>query len=237
MPVLLMFGAVAEIAGSKKEELDAATLGELLEAANLRFGERFEKALRHCTLAIDGETIDEIDPSISVEEDSEVAILPPVSGGSSEPERRGQRIRMADVSSKPITHRVATARCRISASQETLDAVASGELPKGDAIAAAELAAVIGAKKTPDLVPLCHPITISSVDVDIARDGPRSLLISVTVEGDDKTGYEMEAMAGAAAAALTIYDMAKSQEPGIAIEDLRLVSKSGGKSGDWSLDE
>lgn len=253
MAILVLFGAVSEIAGSKKEELAADTLGEVLDAAAARFGERFERALSHCTIAVDGETLERPDPSIAVADSTEIAVLPPVSGGAtaSMPEsgrrprseqvggsgQEPRRIGMADVAGKPITHREATARCRITASEQTLDAVVSGKLPKGDAVAAAELAAILGAKLTPQLVPLCHPVAITSIDTKIQREAPGSLAVSVTVCGQDRTGFEMEAMAAAAAAALTIYDMTKAMEPGVRIEELRLLSKSGGKSGAWRADE
>ncbi len=234
MATLLLFGAMADIAGVRKQDLEAKTLGELVEAASERFGERFSKALTHCTLAVDGLTLDHVDPSLELGPDSEVAVLPPVSGGS--PEERIP-IRMADVGSKPTTARQATACCRVVASQETLDAVESGTLPKGDALAAARLAGILGAKLTPQLVPLCHPVCISAVEVEISREGPDSLVVTVTVRGQDRTGFEMEAMVGACAAALTIYDMTKSLEPGMCVQDLRLLSKSGGKSGEWAASE
>ncbi len=236
MATLLLFGAISEIAGSKREEIEASTLGELLESVNARFGERFGRALEHCAIAIDGKTVDSVDPATPIEPGSEIAVLPPVSGGA-EPEPAPRPIRMADVSEKPISRREATAGCRIVASQAALDMLESGNLPKGDAIAAARIAAVYGAKLTPQLVPLCHPVRIDSVDIDVVREAPDALRLVVSVRGDDRTGFEMEALAGAAAAALTIYDMTKSIEPGMKIEELKLLSKSGGKSGHWVSDD
>ena len=117
---------------------------------------------------------------------------------------------------------------------KTADALRAATLPKGDAFVAAQLAGIMAAKKTPDLIPLTHPLPLSSVDVAFAWVEPALLEIEATARTSAQTGVEMEAMTAAAVAALTIYDMTKSLERGIVVESLRLVHKSGGKSGTWN---
>ena len=142
-------------------------------------------------------------------------------------------VRMVDVSDKPDTERVAEAEAVVAMSEATRDLLFSGELPKGDALAAARVAGIMAAKKTADLIPLCHPLQLTSValEAEPVRDGVR-ILARVGTTGP--TGVEMEAMTAASVAALTIYDMIKGVERGAEIQNVRLLSKSGGRSGDWS---
>jgi cyclic pyranopterin phosphate synthase len=144
-------------------------------------------------------------------------------------------MKMIDVGAKPKTERVAVARGFIQMSAETVGRIERGDVEKGDVLAAARLAGVMAAKKTPDLVPLCHPIALSGVDVE-AVPGPRGVAVTATVRTVDRTGVEMEALAAVAAACLTIYDMLKRYEKGMRIERLELVEKKGGRSGHWRLD-
>lgn len=142
--------------------------------------------------------------------------------------------RMVDVGGKPETARVAIASAAVLMTPATLRLVRSGAGKKGDVLAAARLAAIAAVKRTPELIPLCHPIRVLGVDVELApRARPAGIRIRVTVRAFDRTGAEMEAMVGAAAAALTIYDMAKAVERGMRITELRLDLKSGGRSGTW----
>ncbi|OYV24646.1 MAG: cyclic pyranopterin monophosphate synthase MoaC [Rhodospirillales bacterium 20-58-10] len=142
--------------------------------------------------------------------------------------------RMVDVSDKAETVREATAKGRVKMLAETLALIASGGAPKGDVLAAARLAGIMGAKRTSDLIPLCHPLAISSVVValDLNADAT-SVYITATVRSTGRTGVEMEALSAVSIAALTIYDMVKAVDRGMRIEDIRVVAKSGGKSGDF----
>ncbi|WP_242343552.1 cyclic pyranopterin monophosphate synthase MoaC [Anaeromyxobacter terrae] len=144
-------------------------------------------------------------------------------------------MKMIDVGAKPKTERVAVARGFVAMSAETVARIGRGEVEKGDVLAAARLAGVMAAKKTPDLVPLCHPIALSGVDVE-AEPGARGVAVTATVRTVDRTGVEMEALAAVAAACLTIYDMLKRYEKGMRIEGLELVEKKGGRSGHWRRD-
>lgn len=141
-------------------------------------------------------------------------------------------VHMVDVSSKADTDREGVAEALVEMSDATADLLFAGELPKGDALASARIAGIMAAKRTPDLIPLCHPIAISAVTVDISphKNGVRVL---ATVKTTGKTGVEMEAMTAVSVAALAIYDMVKGVERGVAIKELRLVKKSGGRSGVW----
>lgn len=141
-------------------------------------------------------------------------------------------IRMADVTAKEITAREAVATCCIRMAPETLRRVVAGELEKGDPLEVARVAAVLGAKKTPDIVPLCHPIAVGGVTTSFDTNVDR-IDIRVHVRTSDRTGVEMEALVAAAAAALTIYDMIKSIDRAAGISDLHLLTKSGGRSGTW----
>jgi cyclic pyranopterin monophosphate synthase len=143
---------------------------------------------------------------------------------------RGGSARMVDVSSKPATERVAVAAGFVRMSPATLDLVLSGNAKKGDVLGAARIAGIMAAKKTHELIPLCHPLAISNVKIDIApeRDG---LAVRATVKVTGQTGVEMEALTAVSVACLTVYDMVKAVERGVAIETIRLIEKSGGKSG------
>jgi cyclic pyranopterin phosphate synthase len=143
--------------------------------------------------------------------------------------------RMIDVSDKVDTQRLATAEACISMSRETLRLVRKNEIPKGNVLAVAQAAGIMAAKKTPDLIPLCHPLLLTSISIVFgfpAKSG--SIIITATVKGRGKTGFEMEALTAAAVAALTIYDMCKMFDQGMIIKDLRLVKKTGGKSGTYT---
>ncbi len=144
---------------------------------------------------------------------------------------------MVDVGDKATTQRVAVARSRIRMASSTLSAIESSELKKGDALATARIAAIQAAKKTSDLIPLCHPLPITkvSVDLQIDHDLP-GIVAQVTCQVRGQTGVEMEALTAASVAALTIYDMAKGLDRGMVIEDVTLLEKSGGKSGEWRHD-
>ena len=153
-------------------------------------------------------------------------------GGLTHADRRG-RTRMVDVGDKVISERRATAEARVVMSDRTLDLIFDGELPKGDAIGTARIAGIMAAKRTSDLIPLCHPIAITNVAVDMDRSAA-GVRIRTTVRTADRTGVEMEALTAASVAALTLYDMVKGVERGARIERVRLLRKSGGASGDWS---
>jgi cyclic pyranopterin phosphate synthase len=142
------------------------------------------------------------------------------------------RAHMVDVGSKPPTDREATAESFVAMLPETRSALFGGGLPKGDAVAVARLAAIGAVKRTADLVPLCHPLMVSGIDVSVdpAEDGAR---IEVTVRTTGRTGVEMEAMTGAAIGAVALYDMIKGVDRGAEIGPVRLLAKSGGRSGEW----
>lgn len=139
---------------------------------------------------------------------------------------------MVDVTGKQVTDRRAVAACLVRMSPKTRDLVARGELEKGDALEVARVAGIMAAKKTSDLIPLCHPIALGGVLVDITR-ADEGFEVTASVKTLDRTGVEMEALTAAAVAALTIYDMVKATERGVDITDLRLMAKTGGRSGDW----
>ncbi|HYQ80256.1 MAG TPA: cyclic pyranopterin monophosphate synthase MoaC [Anaeromyxobacteraceae bacterium] len=139
-------------------------------------------------------------------------------------------MRMIDVGQKPATERVAVARGFVAMRPATVRRVRRGEVEKGDVLAAARLAGVMAAKRTPDLVPLCHPIALSGVEVE-ARPGPGGIEVTATVRTVDRTGVEMEALTAVAAACLTVYDMLKRHERGMRIEGIELMEKLGGRSG------
>ncbi|HLA66116.1 MAG TPA: cyclic pyranopterin monophosphate synthase MoaC [Acidimicrobiia bacterium] len=143
------------------------------------------------------------------------------------------RARMVDVSSKPETERTATAEAFVTMSPSTREAVFAGTLPKGDALALVRVAAITGAKRTPDLVPLCHPLPLTGVtaDVEATATGARIVVTAATV---GRTGVEMEAITGAAVGAITLYDMIKGRDRGAEIGPVRLLAKRGGASGDWT---
>lgn len=141
---------------------------------------------------------------------------------------------IVDIGDKAITRRRALAQARIVAETGTIVAIMDGGLKKGDALAVARIAGIMAAKKTSDLIPLCHPIALTKVSVDIEADGPGAILIRATAESTGQTGVEMEALVAASTAALTLYDMAKAIDRAMTITDICLVEKSGGKSGDFS---
>lgn len=145
------------------------------------------------------------------------------------------KARMVDVGSKDITERVAVAGCEIHMQQSTLDLIKSGGFDKGDVLGVARVAGVMAAKKTSDLIPLCHPIALTQVTIDFDDlDTGIGLSVTSTARTTWKTGVEMEALTAASIAALTVYDMCKAVDRAIQIDRLRLLSKSGGKSGDYS---
>ena len=140
--------------------------------------------------------------------------------------------RMVDVSGKDVTDRQAVATGRVLVSPRVVELLRGDGVPKGDALAVARLAGIMGAKQTPTLIPLCHPLAISGVTVDlaVADDG---VDITATVRTTDRTGVEMEALTAVSIAALTVIDMVKAVDKGAVITDVRVESKTGGKSGDW----
>ncbi len=141
-------------------------------------------------------------------------------------------VRMVEVGEKDSTKREAVAEALVSMSETTSDALFGGTLPKGDALASIRLAGIMAAKRTPDLIPLCHPIAITGVDVEVERvDGGARILATVRTTG--RTGVEMEAMTAASVSALTLYDMVKGAERGVEVSAVRLLRKDGGKSGRW----
>ena len=147
------------------------------------------------------------------------------------------RARMVDVSEKDVTERVAEARGSVLMAKETLDRIAAGGIKKGDVLSVARLAGIMGAKRTPDLIPLCHPMALAAVSVDLQPDPDRSAIdIVATCKVAGRTGVEMEALTAVAVAALTVYDMCKSIDRGMRITDIRLTQKSGGKSGAYRAD-
>ena len=144
------------------------------------------------------------------------------------------RARMVDVSDKAATGRVAVARGRIVMSPETLAKIREGGVGKGDVLSVARLAGIMGAKRTSDLIPLCHPLPLSSVKVELTLDPDASAVdITATCKVVGPTGVEMEALTAVSLAALTIYDMCKALDRGMRIGDIRLIHKSGGKSGTY----
>ena len=142
------------------------------------------------------------------------------------------RARMVDVGAKEVTQRRAVARARVTMQEETAQALADGTVAKGDVLAVARVAGIQAAKRTSELIPLCHPLMLSSVQVDLTP-GPSWVDIEATAETVDRTGVEMEALTACSVAALTIYDMCKARDRAMQVEALGLVEKSGGRSGDW----
>jgi cyclic pyranopterin phosphate synthase len=141
--------------------------------------------------------------------------------------------RMVDVSGKDVTARTATALGRVLVSAEVVALLRGEGMPKGDALAVARIAGIMGAKQTPSLIPLCHPLAISGVSVDLSV-GDDAVEISATVGTTDRTGVEMEALTAVSVAALAVVDMVKAVDKGAVITDVRVETKTGGKSGDWS---
>lgn len=148
------------------------------------------------------------------------------------------RAKMVDVGEKPATHRTAVAGARVHISRETFALVQSGGMKKGDVLTVAQIAGVMGAKHTPDLIPMCHPVQISGIDLALSLDEERCCVdIRATVSCDGKTGVEMEALTAASTAALTVYDMCKAVQKDIVISDIRLLEKTGGIHGDFRREE
>ena len=144
---------------------------------------------------------------------------------------------MVDVSAKAQTQRVAVAEARVCMRAATLAEIIDGQLPKGDVLAVARVAGIQAAKRCADLIPLCHPLPISSVAVEFAAQPPDALRIAAECRVSGATGVEMEALTAASVAALTVYDMCKSMDRGMSIEGVRLLRKEGGKSGVWQRGE
>lgn len=141
---------------------------------------------------------------------------------------------MVDVGDKAVTTREAIAQGEVRMLPDTLAAIRDGDMPKGDVLAAARIAGIMAAKRTPDLIPLCHTLLLTKAAVDFELDEAESrVIITATVRCNGKTGVEMEALTAVSVAALTIYDMAKAVEKSMVIGEIRLLEKQGGKSGDW----
>ncbi|WP_407317118.1 cyclic pyranopterin monophosphate synthase MoaC [Isoptericola halotolerans] len=142
---------------------------------------------------------------------------------------------MVDVTAKDVTKREATARGVLRTRADVVERIVSGDLPKGEAVATARVAGIMGAKRTPDLVPLCHPLPLSGVEIDIAPAGDvaGTMEITATVRTTGRTGVEMEALTAVTVAGLTLYDMIKAVDKAAVLTDIEVVAKAGGKSGDW----
>ena len=148
------------------------------------------------------------------------------------------RAHMVDVTAKAVTHRVAVAAGEIRMAPETLRKVREGTMKKGDVLAVAQVAGIMAAKHNADLIPMCHPLMLTGVDIDFAlEDGPSRVEIRATVSCNGETGVEMEALTAVSVAALTIYDMCKAVQKDMQITNIRLLRKSGGKSGDYIAEE
>jgi|SRR6266511_4370077 len=141
---------------------------------------------------------------------------------------------MVDVGAKPTTSRTATASARVRVSADTAARLAAGTVPKGDVLAVARIAGIAAAKRTPDLIPLCHTIALTGVDVELALDRRgHAIDVTATARARDRTGVEMEALVAVSVASLAVYDMLKGIDRGITIGDIRLLEKTGGRSGTW----
>lgn len=140
---------------------------------------------------------------------------------------------MVDVSAKPVTTRSATAKGRIAVNADALAAIAEGSIAKGDVLATARIAGIMAAKRTADIIPLCHPLPLASVSIDILPD-ESGIAVAATARTAAQTGVEMEAMTACTAALLTLYDMLKAVDKRMVIGEVRVTEKRGGKSGDWS---
>jgi cyclic pyranopterin phosphate synthase len=147
------------------------------------------------------------------------------------------RLRMVEVGDKPVTRREATAACRLRVGPRIFPLLLSGQLPKGDVWAAARLAGIMAAKNTAQLIPLCHPLPLTGVEITFTPE-PEAEAVAITarVRTEARTGVEMEALTACAVAALTLYDMCKAVDKGMLIENLRLLEKSGGRSGTYQAD-
>ena len=144
------------------------------------------------------------------------------------------RAKMVDVGEKPPTRRTAVAGARVLVSPETFALIRSGGMKKGDVLTVAQIAGVMGAKRTPELIPMCHPVLVDGIDLDLSLDERRrSVEIRASVSCDGRTGVEMEALTAASVAALTVYDMCKAVQKDMVITDIRLIDKTGGVHGDF----
>jgi len=144
---------------------------------------------------------------------------------------------MVDVSTKPETERFARAGCRVRLGPEAARTLREGRASKGDVVGAARLAGIAAAKRTSDLIPLCHPLRISSVAIELEFEQNDVLSVTAEVTGVDRTGFEMESLVAASTAALTVYDMLKAVDKSMVVTDLRLLTKRGGKSGAWQRED
>ena len=148
------------------------------------------------------------------------------------------RAKMVDVGEKPVTRRTAAAAGRVLVSDHTFDLIKTGGMKKGDVLTVAQIAGVMGAKRTPDIIPMCHPILMDGINLELSLDETRkSVEIQATVSCDGRTGVEMEALTAVSTAALTVYDMCKAVQKDMVITDVRLVSKTGGVHGDYFREE
>lgn len=148
------------------------------------------------------------------------------------------RAKMVDVGEKPITQRIAVAAGRVLVNDQTFALIRSGGMKKGDVLTVAQIAGVMGAKRTPDLIPMCHPILMDGINLELTLDeGRRSVEIRATVSCDGRTGVEMEALTAVSTAALTVYDMCKAVQKDMTITDIRLLRKTGGVHGDYNREE
>ena len=143
--------------------------------------------------------------------------------------------RMVDVGDKDVTQRTATAVGVVTMKPDTLSAIIAGDMKKGDVLGVARIAGIMAAKRTHELVPLCHPIAIDGIDVSLEPERPDRISVRATVRCSGRTGVEMEALTAASVACLTVYDMAKAIDRGMSIDGVRVIEKSGGASGDWHL--
>jgi cyclic pyranopterin phosphate synthase len=143
------------------------------------------------------------------------------------------RAHMVDVGGKPVTERSATARARVAMRAETLRMIVEGQAKKGDVFSVARIAGIMAAKRTSELIPLCHPLPLTQVSIELAPDGEDGVAITATARTRGQTGVEMEALTAASVAALTVYDMCKAVDRGMRVDGLRVVEKSGGASGDF----
>ena len=151
---------------------------------------------------------------------------------------REGRAKMVNVGEKDVTHRTATAQVSVLVSRETFDLIRTGGMKKGDVLTVAQIAGVMGAKRTPELIPMCHPILISGVDLHLSLDEARLAVdIRASVSCEGRTGVEMEALTAASVAALTVYDMCKAVQKDMVITNLRLLEKTGGVHGDFHREE
>ena len=148
------------------------------------------------------------------------------------------KAKMVNVGDKPVTHRTARAGARVLVNEDTFALIASGGMKKGDVLTVAQLAGIMGAKRTPDLIPLCHPVAISGIEVQLTlNQGACAVDVEASVTCDGQTGVEMEALTAAAVAALTVYDMCKAVQRDVRITDIRLLDKAGGVHGDYHGEE